>query len=421
MIDSPPKIAVIGLGYVGLPLAIRFATCGFCVIGIDLDKRKIDTLEQGISYIPDVPDTLLKEASAKGNFKALTPERAVQSFKEASYIIVAVPTPITELDNPDLGAIIDASDFIQKHLQQGQTIIFESSTYPGTLEEVILPILEKTEKKVGEDFYLGYSPERIDPSNPNYSVQTIPKVVSGQTDKCKDKVIYLYEQVFNRIVPVSSPKVAEMCKLFENIQRLVNISLVNETFSLCQKLGINFYESLQAAATKPFGYIPFWPGPGVGGHCIPVDPLYFQWKLKQHGIKSKLIEVAHEINKRMPSEIVKNIKGVTEKTAAEVLLIGITYKKNVNDIRESPALTVFDLLVKEGFKVKYHDPLFLSVSLNGITYHSVDLTAEQLQQADVVVILTDHSVINWKFVHEESNIVIDTRGILYSLGFNEKT
>jgi nucleotide sugar dehydrogenase len=416
MTASQIKIAVIGLGYVGLPLAIHFAKSGFSVVGIDKDERKINDLARGISYIPDVSDSHLHEAIAKGNFKALVPQGAISLFEQAEYVIVAVPTPITEYDYPDLGAIIDASNFIQKHLQQGQTIIFESSTYPGTLEEVILPILEKTGKSVGKDFYLGYSPERIDPANPSFTVQTIPKVVSGQTELCKEKVYYLYNQVFDHIVPVSSPKVAEMCKLFENIQRLVNISLVNETFSLCRELGINFYESLQAAATKPFGYVPYWPGPGIGGHCIPVDPLYFQWKLKQYGIKSKLIEAAHEINKQMPVEIVDWIKEVSQEAAAEVLLIGITYKKDVNDLRESPAITVFDLLVKEGYNVKYYDPFFFSISLKGLTYHSVELNAEQLQQADTVVILTDHSMIDWELVYEKAKTIVDTRGVLYSLG-----
>jgi UDP-N-acetyl-D-glucosamine dehydrogenase len=415
------KIAVIGLGYVGLPLAIHFATCGFSVIGIDKDKSKIDSLAKGISYIPDVSDSLLQDTITKGIFTATTPEDAVDLYKQASYVIVTVPTPVTENGDPDLGAIIAASHFIQQHLQQGQTIIFESSTYPGTLEEVILPILQKTGKEVGKDYYLGYSPERIDPGNHHFSVKSIPKVVSGQTKTCLEKVIDLYKHAFDEVVPVSSPKVAEMCKLFENIQRLVNISLVNEIFSLCRKLNIDFYEALQAAATKPFGFTPYWPGPGIGGHCIPVDPLYFQWKLKQHGFISRLIQVAQEINEKMPAEIVERVNEIAPNVAAEVLLIGVAYKKDVNDLRESPALVVFDLLVQKGYDVKYYDPYFPNIYINGINYKSVELSREQIQQADVVVILTDHSVIDWKLVHEEAKAIVDTRGILHSFRKKERT
>jgi UDP-N-acetyl-D-glucosamine dehydrogenase len=412
------KIAVIGLGYVGLPLAIHFATSGFSVIGIDTDKSKIDSLSKGISYIPDVSDSLLQKNITKGSFTAKAPNDAVDLYKQVSYVIVTVPTPLKNGD-PDLGAIISASHFIQKVLQPGQTIIYESSTHPGTLEEVVLPIFQTTGKEVGKDYYLGYSPERIDPLNHNFTLRTIPKVVSGQTETCREKVIDLYKHAFDKVVPVSSPKVAEMCKLFENIQRFVNISLVNEIFSLCRKINVDFYEVLQAAATKPFGFTPYWPGPGIGGHCIPVDPLYLQWKLKQHGLSSQLIQVAQEINDKMPAEIVNRVNEVAPNIATEVLLIGMAYKKDVNDLRESPALVVFDLLVQEGYDVKYHDPLLPNININGINYKSIELSKEQIQQAGVVVILTDHSVVDWKLVHEEGKVIIDTRGTLHSLGKKE--
>lgn len=409
------KIAVIGLGYVGLPLAIHFANKGFSVIGIDLDQQKIESLLNGFSYIPDVTNTNLQNVISKGFFFASTPERAVEDLGQVSYIIVTVPTPLAENGDPDLGAVISASDFIQKKLQQGQTVIFESSTYPGTLEEVVLPILQKSGKRVGVDFYLGYSPERIDPQNHHYTLGTIPKVISGQTDTCREKVFELYQHVFDDLVPVSSPKVAEMCKLFENIQRLVNISLVNEVFSLCRNLNIDFYEALQAAATKPFGFTPYWPGPGIGGHCIPVDPVYFQWKLGQHGMKSLLIEAAREINDKMPAEIVQCVKEASPAQDSKVLLIGMAYKKDVNDLRESPALEIFQLLIQEGYQTSYFDPFFSSITIKGMEYHSVEFSKKQINQADVVVILTDHSNIDWNLIRDESKTIIDTRGVLRSL------
>jgi len=414
------KIAVIGLGYVGLPLAIHFASAGFSVIGIDADKKKIDSISNGVSYIPDVSDSLLQQKISMGLFSASIPENAIEKFRSASYVIVTVPTPLGENGDPDLGAVISATNFIQKNLQLGQTIIFESSTYPGTLEEVILPILHKTGKKVGKDYYLGYSPERIDPSNHKFTLKSIPKVVSGQTEECKNQVINLYIQAFDKLVPVSSPKEAEMCKLFENIQRLVNISLVNEISLLSQKLNINFYESLQAAATKPFGFTPYWPGPGIGGHCIPVDPIYFQWKVNQHGMNSNLIEAALEINDKMPKEIIQRVKKVSPAQDSKVLLIGVAYKKDVNDLRESPALKIFHSLIQEGYQTSYYDPFFPTITINGQEYPSVEFSKTQLNQADVVVILTDHSNIDWNLVQEESKVIIDTRGVLRSLGRKER-
>lgn len=274
-------VAIIGLGYVGLPLAVHFAERGHTVLGLDKDTRKIESIIQGESYIPDVSSKLLQSLLTRKKLIVNTPDQGIADFQNSDYVIVTVPTPINEQREPDLSALISASHYIQQNLQKGQTFIFESSTYPGTLEEVIIPIISQTGKKVGEDFYIGYSPERIDPANSQYSVQTIPKVISGQTEMCKQKVQALYSTIFDVVVPVSSPKVAEMCKLFENIQRLVNISLVNELNTLCESLGIDFYEALEAASTKPFGFTPYWPGPGIGGHCIPVDPLYFQWRIKR--------------------------------------------------------------------------------------------------------------------------------------------
>lgn len=413
------KIAVIGLGYVGLPLAIHFANSDFSVIGIDLNHNKIESLSNGISYIPDVDDTTLQAVMDKALFSASTPDKAIEKLRQSSYIIVTVPTPLTENGDPDLGAVISASKFIQKELQQGQTVIFESSTYPGTLEDVVLPILQKTGKTVGQDFYLGYSPERIDPQNHRFTLRTIPKVISGQTDVCRNKVYELYQHAFDQLVPVSFPKVAEMCKLFENIQRMVNISLVNEVFSLCRKMNIDFYEVLQAASTKPFGYTPYWPGPGIGGHCIPVDPIYFQWKVGQLGMKSRLIEAAIEINDKMPAEIVQQVKEAVPAQDSKVLLIGVAYKKDVNDLRVSPALEIFHLLLQQGYQVGYYDPYFPSITIKGKEYASVEFSKTQIKEADVAVILTDHSNIDWNLVQDESKAIIDTRGVLRSLGKKE--
>ncbi len=323
---------------------------------------------------------------------------------------MTVPTPINEQKEPDLSALISASYYIQQNLQKGQTFIFESSTYPGTLEEVIIPIISQTGKKVGEDYYIGYSPERIDPANSQYSVQTIPKVISGQTEQCKQKVQDLYSAIFDVVVPVSSPKVAEMCKLFENIQRLVNISLVNELNILCESLNVNFYEALEAASTKPFGFTPYWPGPGIGGHCIPVDPLYFQWRIKKSGAISQLIEAAHVINEEMPEKIIGKIKGMVQ-SPATVLIVGVAYKKDVNDLRESPALPIIQLLIKEGYKIEYHDPYISSAKIGDTLYQSIPLDEQRIKQADCILIVTDHSSIDWKLFKGIERL-IDTRGII---------
>ncbi|MGG2016854.1 nucleotide sugar dehydrogenase [Bacillus sp. S10(2024)] len=404
------KVAVIGLGYVGLPLAIHFAQNGYRVIGIDKDQEKVKSIQNGVSYIPDVASKVLQQFVEQGIFGATTLEQGVKAFEESTHVIVTVPTPINQNGEPDLSAIISASHYIQKHLQRGQTFIFESSTYPGTLEEVIIPILSKGGKNVGIDYYIGYSPERIDPASTTYTIQSIPKVVSGQTELCKKKVMELYEDIFDDLVPVSSPKVAEMCKLFENIQRLVNISLVNEMDLLCKELKIDFHEALEAAATKPFGFTPYWPGPGVGGHCIPVDPLYFQWKVKQYGMVSQFIEIAHRINKEMPKHIVKQVKEQAPEKA-NVLLIGLAYKRDVNDLRESAALIVADLLQREGYNLSYHDPHIPVAHVAGKRYESILLTKEAIDQVDFVIVLTDHSIIDWKVI-KQAKKVLDTRGVL---------
>lgn len=408
--DASSKVTIIGLGYVGLPLAVLFAERGHAVLGLDKDTRKIESIIKGESYIPDVSSNVLQNLLNERKLIVNTPDKGVAEFQNSEYVIVTVPTPINENKEPDLSALVSSSYYIQQHLQKGQTFIFESSTYPGTLEEVIIPIISQTGKKVGEDYYIGYSPERIDPANSQYSVETIPKVISGQTEQCKQKVQDLYSTIFDVVVPVSSPKVAEMCKLFENIQRLVNISLVNELNILCESLNINFYEVLEAASTKPFGFTPYWPGPGIGGHCIPVDPLYFQWRIRKAGAISQLIEAAHVINEEMPEKIIGKVKGVVQ-SPATVLIVGIAYKKDVNDLRESPALPIIQLLIKEGYKIEYHDPYISTAKIGDALYQSVSLDEQRIKQADCILIVTDHSNIDWNLFKGIERL-IDTRGII---------
>lgn len=406
------NVAVIGLGFVGLPLSILFSKKGYKVYGFDTDATKVDRLNNGRSYITDVLDTDILYVKEKLGFQAFLPSAKIQ---KASTIVVTVPTPYDEKKlEPDLSAIIHASNYIAKHLVPKQTIIFESSTYPGTLEEVVLPILKTSGLKVGTDFYLGYSPERIDPGNQSFSVEQIPKVVSGVTENCKIHVTDFYQKVFTKVVPVSSPKIAEMTKLFENIQRLVNISLVNEIQLICEKMGIDIREVIQAAATKPFGFTPYYPGPGIGGHCIPVDPLYFQWKAAQFGLTSELIHTAHQINKDVPLEIVKKTKdtlSLKHNDAKSVFIIGLTYKKDVGDLRESPALLIFEQLLKDGLQVQYHDPFVPSVTFRNQTYYSLPLNPENIHASNLVLILTDHSSINWKMIIDHASFIIDTRGV----------
>ncbi|EJQ74691.1 nucleotide sugar dehydrogenase [Bacillus mycoides] len=408
--NASSKVTIIGLGYVGLPLAVLFAERGHAVLGLDKDNRKIESIIKGESYIPDVSSNVLQNLLNERKLIVNTPDKGFAEFQNSEYVIVTVPTPINENKEPDLSALVSASHYIQQHLQEGQTFIFESSTYPGTLEEVIIPIISQTGKKVGEDYYIGYSPERIDPANSQYSVETIPKVISGQTEQCKQKVQDLYSTIFDVVVPVSSPKVAEMCKLFENIQRLVNISLVNELNILCESLNINFYEVLEAASTKPFGFTPYWPGPGIGGHCIPVDPLYFQWRIRKAGAISQLIEAAHVINEEMPAKIIGKVKGVVQ-SPATVLIVGIAYKKDVNDLRESPALPIIQLLIKEGYKIEYHDPYISTAKIGDTLYQSVPLDEQRIKQANCILIVTDHSSIDWNLFKGIERL-IDTRGIV---------
>ncbi|KQL46858.1 UDP-N-acetyl-D-glucosamine dehydrogenase [Brevibacillus choshinensis] len=403
-------VAVIGLGYVGLPLALSFVKKGFEVIGIDLDQQKIKQLQQGLSYFPDIHDSVVRSA--------VTSQRLIvtdnyNGLKSAETIILCIPTPLTPYDTPDLSCLTQAAQEMSRRIMTGQLIILESSTYPGTTKEVLLPILEKSGLKVGKDIYLGYSPERIDPGNSQYSIEEINKVVSGVTETCSRKVYDLYSQVFSQVITVSSTEAAELTKLVENSYRFINISFVNELAIICDSLNINVWEIIDAASTKPFGFSAFYPGPGIGGHCIPVDPLYLNWKIKKYGLDSYFIDISNKINHKIPKYIVEQIKYRLAPHRpikhSDILLYGVAYKQNVGDVRGSSALEIMKLLQYEGANVSYHDPFVPYVQIDELKLSSVELTDELLQKSDCIVIITDHANIPLQRILEHASLVFDTR------------
>ncbi|WP_219837241.1 nucleotide sugar dehydrogenase [Paenibacillus sp. R14(2021)] len=411
------KVAIIGLGFVGLPLAIAFVRKGFEVIGIDLDEKKIKTIQAGMSYIQDVSEHEVEHAVSGGKLFATMDYSILSS---ADSIVVCVPTPLSPENTPDLKFLIDVSCRLIPVLKPNHLIVIESSTFPGTTKEVVQPILEQSGFVIGQDLHLAYSPERVDPGNRSFQMHEIPKVVSGITERCLERVSRLYEHIFDKIVAVSSTEVAETTKLLENTYRLVNLSFINEFAQLCDKLEVDVWEVIHAAATKPYGFSPFYPGPGVGGHCIPVDPLYLQWKAKQVGASSRFIEISHVINESMPEYIVERVLAhlPTGKpiSASSVLIYGVTYKKDTVDIRESPAIPIIRLLLKQGIGVRYHDPYMDSMQLDDETiWSSVALTAEELANADCVLILVDHSSIPAEFISEHSTFIFDTRNRITSV------
>ncbi len=406
------KIAVIGLGYVGLPLAVEKAKAGFTVVGIEKKKKKMDMVNQGESYIPDVAGLDLERVVRQRKL------RATQDFEiisEVDVICICVPTPLTRNKEPDIQYIEAVTKQLIRRFHKGQLVVLESTTYPGTTEEVILPRLQRGGLKVGEDFYLAYSPERIDPGNKQYKMSNISKVVGGVTEKCTYFTKILYEQVVKeKVYSVSSPRVAEMEKLLENIFRNVNIALVNEMALLCNRMGINVWEVIEAAKTKPYGFMPFYPGPGLGGHCVPIDPFYLAWKAKEYDFSTRFIELAAEINNRMPYYVVDRVRQLMNKhqrclNGAKVLILGVTYKKNVGDIRESPVLKIIELLEDEKVQVCYHDPYISSFFLQSRKYESIKLSKGALKRADIVLLATDHSSYQYEDIAQEAKLVFDTR------------
>jgi UDP-N-acetyl-D-glucosamine dehydrogenase len=415
------RIGVIGLGYVGLPLVTEFAHGGFAATGFEVDAVKAASINSGASYIGDVPSSQVKELVDSGRLHATT---NFDELKECDAIIICVPTPLRKTKEPDVSYILAAAEEIKQRLRRGQLIILESTTYPGTTDEVLLPMLEDTGLKLDQDFLLAFSPERVDPGNPEFKTHNIPKVVGGVTDDSTEGAAALYSQIVGEVHAVTSARVAEAAKLLENTFRAVNIGMANEMARLCYALGIDTWEVIRAAATKPFGFMPFYPGPGIGGHCIPLDPHYLSWKARQHGFDSRFIGLAEEVNSRMPEHVVQLVAdGLNDSRKAmngsRVLLLGVAYKKDIDDVRESPALSIIDRLRSKGCDVRYHDPFVSNVRFDdahaegsGEPLSSVDLTEDEIRTSDCVVIVTNHSGIDYARVIELAPLVVDTRNAL---------
>lgn len=408
------KVAVVGLGYVGLPFAVEKAKVGFPVTGIDQNLKRATMAKEGLNYIKDVKNEDLSKIVADGHFTATT-DFAV--LKDCDVVVICVPTPLTITRDPDISYIVNVTNEIAKFIHRGMLVTLESTTYPGTTEEVILPKLEEGGLKVGQDFFVAFSPERVDPGNIRYSTKNTNKVVGGMTPQCLDVAVTFYEQTILNVVPVSSPAIAEMTKVFENTYRAVNIALVNEMALLCDRMKIDVWEVLDAAATKPFGIQVFYPGPGVGGHCIPIDPFYLTWKAREFEFHTRFIELAGEINLQMPYFVIEKVGRAlnTNKKAlngSKVLIMGVAYKKDIDDVRESPVLRVMELLREAGAEVIYNDPFIPVIeSHGGSTVHaeSVEVTDRLLASVDCVVVGTDHSCYDWEHIAGKVKLVIDTR------------
>ena len=415
-------VGVIGMGYVGLPLAVELGREGFQVIGIDIALAKIRLVNSGRSDIDDVKDEDLKPLVKAGKIKATTD---FSQLKKSDVVPICVPTPLSKTKDPDVSYILAAVGEVQKYLHPGQLVILESTTYPGTTEELILPMLEETGLEVGKDFFLAFSPERVDPGNKKYTTKNTPRVVGGITPQCTKIAKLFYEQTISQAVPVSSTKSAEMVKLLENTFRSVNIGLVNEVALMCDRLKIDVWEIIDAANTKPFGFMPFYPGPGLGGHCIPIDPHYLSWKLKSLNYYARFIELAGDINSRMPEYVVERInRALNERKkslrGAKILILGVAYKKDIKDLRESPALDVIKLLQNAGAKVKYHDPLVPSIRMDDSDWKPVKLTQSILRSSDCVAILADHSSYDYDSIVRNARLVMDTRNATKNVKANRE-
>jgi UDP-N-acetyl-D-glucosamine dehydrogenase len=410
--DRTAQIAIIGLGYVGLPLAVAFAEAGFSVIGLDVSVEKVDLLNGGQSYIPDIPTAQLAPLVRNGKLRATT---SYDDLRNIDAVSICVPTPLRKTKDPDMSYVISASDSVAQICHAGMLVVLESTTYPGTTDEILIPRLTRGELKVGEDIFIAFSPERIDPGNKNYGVRNTPKVIGGATPACQEITCLYYGTIADQVVPVSSPMAAEMVKLLENTFRAVNIGLVNEMALMCNRLNVDVWEVIRAASSKPFGFMPFYPGPGIGGHCIPIDPLYLSWKLKTLNYTARFIEMASEINTSMPLYVVNRIVEALNDDAksvrnSKIAVLGVAYKRDVDDLRESPALDIIQLLQEKGAEVSYHDPYVPSMRLEyERVLHCTELTSDWLRAADCVVIVTDHTVFNWQWMVDHSKLIVDTR------------
>jgi UDP-N-acetyl-D-glucosamine dehydrogenase len=410
--DKSADIGVVGLGYVGLPLALAFAEAGFNVTGIDTEKGRVNKIMRGTSYLLDIESARLKKAVASGRLKATISQSAL---RRVDTIIICVPTPLTKTKEPDLTYIISATNDIARFLRLGHLVILESTTYPGTTREIVLPILESTGLKVGVDYFLTFSPERIDPGSRKFTIRNTPKIVGGMEPKSTRLAALLYQHVSDKVLEVSTPEVAEMDKVFENVFRSVNIALVNELAKLCEKMNINVWEVIKSASTKPFGYMPFYPGPGVGGHCIPLDPYYLASKAREYFFHTRFIELAAEINETMPEYIVERIVWALNTRSksvkgSKILILGVAYKKDIEDLRESPALRVIELLFEKKATVHYHDPYIPDIKEGNHRLRSIKLEKKAFSYYDCAVIVTDHSCYDLKSIVKNSKLVFDTRG-----------
>lgn len=415
--DKSALVGITGLGYVGLPLAVAFSESGFTVLGFDIQQKRVDLVNQGRSYIADVSDDRLSSALASNLLEATTKQNRLG---EMDAVCICVPTPLTRTKEPELSYVIHESEELSRYLRRGQLVVLESTTYPGTTREVMLPILEHSGLKGSTDFYLAFSPERIDPGSSEWNIKNTPKLVGGIDPHSTEIATLLYRQIVDVVVSVSSPEVAEMTKVFENVFRSVNIALVNELAQLCEKFGISVWEVIDAASTKPFGYMSFYPGPGIGGHCIPLDPYYLANKAREYDFHTRFIELAAEVNERMPYYVVSRIMEVLNARGkslkgARLLVLGAAYKKDVGDMRESPSLKLIQLLQEKGARVSYNDPYIPNIQLPDGSLSSVDLAEKNLSSADCVVIATDHSCYNLEQIAAQAKLVFDTRGVTRGL------
>ena len=421
IVEKRACVGVIGLGYVGLPLIVEFCLKGYRGIGFEVDKKKADQINNGGSYIVDVSNENVQSCVSSGKLSATT------DFSELSncdVIVICVPTPLRKTKDPDMSYIIAAGEEIQKHMRRGQLMILESTTYPGTTDEVLLPMFEEKGFKLDDDFLLAFSPERVDPGNPQYQTHNIPKVVGGVSDDSTEVAAMLYRQIVNEVHPVSSARVAEACKLWENTFRAINIGMANEMARLCNTLGIDTWEVVRAAATKPFGFMAFYPGPGIGGHCIPLDPHYLSWKARQHGFDSQFISLAEQVNSGMPAYVVKLVSTALNDVkksvnGSKILIMGVAYKKDIDDMRESPALSIIDLLRARGADLTYHDPFVPEVTFDHAytigeaePLFNSELTDDLIRNSDCVIICTEHTDIDYRRICELAPLIVDTRNAL---------
>jgi len=412
ILEKRARVGIVGLGYVGLPLAVEFARAGFTVTGIDISQEKTTRVNAGDSYVGDIPSATLQPLVESGKLRATSDFSAVL---ELDTINICVPTPLRKTKDPDMSFIVSSCQEIARHFHAGQLVILESTTYPGTTEEVVLPILSKSGLEVGRDFFLCFSPERVDPGNPKFQTANIPKVVGGCTPACTEMGRLLYSQALEQVIPVSSTQVAEMVKLLENTFRMINIGLANEIALMCDRMGINVWEVIDAAATKPFGFMPFYPGPGLGGHCIPIDPFYLSWKTKQAGIEARFIELAGYINGQMPHFVTDKVQNALNDAGkpvkgSRIHVMGVAYKRNIDDMRESPALDVLLLLDRRGGIVSYSDPYVPRLRLDGLQLEAQPESAAA--DADCVVIITDHTGFDYRALMERAPLIVDTRNAL---------